>query len=424
MAPRKRTLIEVLFVLLLFGLIMCGHLVTKTRASASPSTLFDLGRILNPISRQDNIDPEEKCRNTLAALGASQLAYARTNDWRYGDMMNLHDSLSYDLRSAFRGTPYGYSIGWYVNKDKSDFLYTATVADGVDLQEFIIDSRQVVMEIDPVTFDEPDESWEYVIEQQELSMQYNGNYWWFESGSHANHIESYLNYSWRAYCIRGDLAYIPPIEFTMDEVPELIYISEMSGYYTVRPSEVQIDTTQAYSNAESAVGTLRAIASSNRAYADYHDDGTYGDFYDLQEDMYIAEGYTPDTMVEGYAIEWYLNEDKSLFAVVAIPTEYTEFNPVYIIDQSESMRKLIPVATYTPDVNYREMQLAEDEIMDETGEYAWEVEVELTGYESDIDVYMLPEHDEFLLKIPVIHGVDDLVYVSSQGMFYSTEVVR
>ncbi len=425
MAGRRRFFIEFSFIVALIVLIAGGHLVSSSGVSASPGTLFDLGRILNPLTKQGEIDPIDKCRTTLAALGASQLAYAQTNNWRYGNSRDLNNSLSYELQQAFWGSPYGYSIGWFVNRDKSDFLYTATAVGDVDLQDFMIDSRQMVMEIEPVKTGLDINHWLYLNEQQELSMRYNGTYWWFESGSSAYRIRSYLNFNQSAYCLVQDYEYAGNFEPLNYDYVELMYMSETSNFYIVFPSEVQVDMSVAYSNAENARGTLTAIASSNRAYRDSNPgDGTYGSFYDLLEMMYIAIGYTPDTMVSGYTLEWFMTEDKMLFSVVAIPTEYTEFNPVYMIDQTEVLRKLIPVATYTPDSNYSDMQHSADEMMNETGSYGWDVDAELTGYESDIDIYLLPEHDQVLLKIPVIHGVDDLVYVSSLGRFYSTEVVR
>jgi prepilin-type N-terminal cleavage/methylation domain-containing protein len=53
-----------------------------------------------------------------------------------------------------------------------------------------------------------------------------------------------------------------------------------------------------------AKGTLRSIGSSQLAYQGTNNDKLYGTFTALQEDLYIATGYTLGNMIENYSMTW------------------------------------------------------------------------------------------------------------------------
>jgi hypothetical protein len=415
MQGRKSTIGSIGLAIVFILLILTGHFFTHSSSAATPETILDLGRLAMGAGKQDADDPVEVCRRTLAWIGYSQMSYAESNHNRYGTYLDIHHSLPHGLTQAFGNTPYGYSIGWFVNRNKSDFMITATSYDNPNLQEFMIDSRQTVHEIDRVDIDDPADSWTEVLAFEEMARDERGSYAWIDPYtpySSRDNLWVFMNRYHHTFCIKA----IPP----GSDGYELIYLSGPGGYFTARPSRDQVNIFAVGRIAVDARGILRAIASSNRAYAGHA--GRYGSFEDLQDDLYIAEGYTPETMADGYRFDWFLNEEKDLFAVVAVPTIYPEINPAFLIDQTEVTRELVPVATYSPDANYLEIRLAMESYYDAHDEYTWSPDVELTGYESDIDIYLLPDHDRYLLKIPVIHGEDDLVYVSSLGQFYSTEV--
>lgn len=53
-----------------------------------------------------------------------------------------------------------------------------------------------------------------------------------------------------------------------------------------------------------AKGTLRSIGSSQLAYQGTNNEKKYGTFTALQEDLYIATGYTLGNMIENYSMTW------------------------------------------------------------------------------------------------------------------------
>jgi len=53
-----------------------------------------------------------------------------------------------------------------------------------------------------------------------------------------------------------------------------------------------------------AKGTLRSIGSSQLAYQGTNETKSFGSFSALQEDLYIAEGYDLENMIEGYTMTW------------------------------------------------------------------------------------------------------------------------
>ena len=53
-----------------------------------------------------------------------------------------------------------------------------------------------------------------------------------------------------------------------------------------------------------AKGTLRAIGSSQLAYAGTNNNKHYGTFGALKTDLYIAKGYSLGNMIENYSMSW------------------------------------------------------------------------------------------------------------------------
>ena len=53
-----------------------------------------------------------------------------------------------------------------------------------------------------------------------------------------------------------------------------------------------------------AKGTLRSIGSSQLAYAGTNNNKHYGTFDALQDDLYIADGYSLGNMIENYSMTW------------------------------------------------------------------------------------------------------------------------
>jgi type IV pilus assembly protein PilA len=83
-----------------------------------------------------------------------------------------------------------------------------------------------------------------------------------------------------------------------------------------------------------AKGTLRSIGSSQLAYQSTNNNKAYGTFTALQEDLYIATGYTMGNMIENYSMTWsatnpYLGTGNSTvrgignntFTVIAFPRD-------------------------------------------------------------------------------------------------------
>ena len=80
-----------------------------------------------------------------------------------------------------------------------------------------------------------------------------------------------------------------------------------------------------------AKSVLRSIGASQLAYRDQNDHGNYGSFEALQRDLYIAEDYTLDNIIEHYTLTWdvtnlstvspegIIGEDIHTFTVIAWP---------------------------------------------------------------------------------------------------------
>jgi hypothetical protein len=103
-----------------------------------------------------------------------------------------------------------------------------------------------------------------------------------------------------------------------------------------------------------AKGTLRSIGSSQLAYKDINVEHRYGSFDVLQEHGYIAEGYTPESMVENYLLTWEVNnlstvspegiiELVSTFTVIAYPRDTRQgFLNTFCVTEDQVVRVFVP----------------------------------------------------------------------------------
>ena len=92
-----------------------------------------------------------------------------------------------------------------------------------------------------------------------------------------------------------------------------------------------------------AKGTLLSLGSSDLAYQMTNDDRLFGTFEDMQEDLYIAEGYGYSTMIENYELRTFMEPDKTGFTFIAFPT--AEMDPalkIYAIDETQRLYSLTP----------------------------------------------------------------------------------
>jgi len=82
-----------------------------------------------------------------------------------------------------------------------------------------------------------------------------------------------------------------------------------------------------------AKGTLRSIGSSQLAYRGTNDAKNYGSFKALQDELYIAEGYSLENMIKNYTMTWDVYNDSTVmdeysellgvhtFTVIAFPRD-------------------------------------------------------------------------------------------------------
>ena len=103
-----------------------------------------------------------------------------------------------------------------------------------------------------------------------------------------------------------------------------------------------------------AKGTLRSIGSTQAVFFDKY--GRYGTFHDLLETNYIAEGYTPENMIENFDLTWQVSnlstvsDESSIgapmhsFTIVAWPEDT---RPGYLLTFGVSEDQIVRV--YNPD---------------------------------------------------------------------------
>lgn len=101
-----------------------------------------------------------------------------------------------------------------------------------------------------------------------------------------------------------------------------------------------------------AKGTLRSIGSSQLAYQGTNNEKLYGTFTALQEDLYIATGYTLGNMIENYSMTWSATNPyggtgssgmagigNNTFTVIALPRDTREgFLQTFCVTEDQVVR--------------------------------------------------------------------------------------
>lgn len=115
---------------------------------------------------------------------------------------------------------------------------------------------------------------------------------------------------WKAVLIGNILSYLLLIALTAVYIPPSTFLGRGAAWQS------------------RAKGTLRSIGSSQLAYQNTNDSKVYGSFKALKDEMYIAEGYTPTNMIEGYSLLWRVGDfdertEKTIptFTIIAFPNE-------------------------------------------------------------------------------------------------------
>jgi hypothetical protein len=265
----------------------------------------------------------------------------------------------------------------------------------------MIDSNGVLLALAPTSEDYLGISnWQAIISAQTQAHETLGEYAWMnpaELGERYKFAKLLLSEDSQSYVI--DVAYR---WFRQVEGP--LFASISNAYYialTYDPGEgytvEKWTVLSRLSVLESrAKAYLRSIGSSELAYQSMHDDKRFGTFEDIQNDLYIAESYTPDNMVEDYTIVWCLNENATDFAVVALPTEHTDMLRAYMVNGSQIVTELTP-ADRSSVASWPLTQVidAESASMADRGEYDW-VEAGQSRRAHDFDIFLSGDHKTYL----------------------------
>jgi hypothetical protein len=335
----------------------------------------------------------------LQFLAESQTAYFSEHN-EYATFQQLQQAGDIHVGVAPESMLDGYPVHWFLNEDKSDYAIIALSSDP-ELISFMIDSSGVLLALFPALEDYPGNLfWQPIIDAQTQAHETSGSYIWMnpaDLGEGYSSTRLLLSEDSQSYIIVATYNYFGgiggPLFASISNAYYMALTYDPDAGYTV------LKWTNPYrlSALESrAKGTLMSIGSSELAYQSTHDDKLFGTFEQLQNDQYIAEGYTPDNMLEGYTFLWCLNENATDFAVVALPTEYTDQLRTYMVNSSQIVTELTP-ADRSSVASWPLTQVidAESASMADRGEYDW-VEAGQSKVAHDFDIFLSGDHKTYL----------------------------
>ncbi len=222
-------------------LIIGGHIISASRASALPVILLQTGDASAGYSNGDEPRSVRQCRGTLRSIGSAQIAYASFyGAGKFGTLTDLQ--LSGFIAYSFTPDTIapGYSIGWFLNRNESDFAIIAMPSETPELQAFMIDSRQELLKIDPVEDVPQPVGWEHIMQIQGEGYADIGKYVWpevLESNDPPREFNVFQNGDRQVYLIAYIAPFIDYNELTFKPEPEYIYLSDIRFYYMALPDE-------------------------------------------------------------------------------------------------------------------------------------------------------------------------------------------
>ncbi len=340
---------------------------------------------------------------------------------KYGDFDELETSGFVAWEEHTRASLACFQTQWYVTEDGSDFTIIAFPLSSTEQSGLMIDSRERVCAIaasDDIGYIQS--TFDLFIEAEDTEWNDNGQYAFVDCGissSRYDPLKLLLSGNNEDFIVSKLYVYMEPVH-------GYIYLSHTdTAYATIEYIPEFCETTDEFLHAfeiatltKHAIGTLRSIGSCEQAYQRTNETGEFASFQDLLDDMFIAEGYTPDTMVENYRLLWLLNSDKSDFLVIAIPTELVDDLQIYVVDSSQIICSLEPTEIPSVRQAWHDAVEAENLAWETNGEYVW-LDIE--------DLYLNEAMDSCALSwsYDPMRGLPNYIYISETGIIYEREEV-
>jgi hypothetical protein len=207
----------------IFIVIAAFHSLAAVRANANPSVLLQLGSSSMAYGGVTTPEDIEQCRGTLKSIGASQISYASINrNGRYGSFVDLQQGLYINEIYTLNGIAPGYTLGWFLNQESSDFTVIALPNDPFVMSGMLIDSRQELRSISTVEMEAP-QDWLSIINQENQIYNSVGLYGWVRSSSQdGDGPLLYLSDDYSSYLVAGQHT---------ESAQEYFYLSATGKYY-------------------------------------------------------------------------------------------------------------------------------------------------------------------------------------------------
>ncbi len=367
----------------------------------------------------------------LRLLASNEQAYLEgPGNGKYGFPEELIDAVPFFYAHP-DDAPQGFTLQWFLNEDRSDFAIVALPKDDPEMIGLMIDSVGEVFAFTQAESDGYDEhNLNPIVDAENDEITGAGQYSFIdvpELHDRWHPITLLLNSEstsflakWTQDCLLGD--------------PGSAYLSGTGLAYFVGLYDSEIGSTLAEWRGYDrllgfearAKGTLRSIASSELAYRSIRGGEQFGSFQDLSDDLFIAEGYTPETMVEEYRLIWTLNRDKTDFAVVALPSdECSDELGIFMVDSSQVVVELIPSDTELVLHSWDAIIEAEQKAWETQGRHVWLEEDEITDGFGVEDLYIDEGGIAYVLSWPfdTLREMPHYCYLSETGTLYERKAV-
>jgi len=242
---RKRRDIPILVFLIVT--VVAGHVFAVRQIDAQSGELNNTSSAVAGYSTMNPDDPVERVTGLLRSFGSSQLAYASFyTSGRYGTLSELKLAGFVDEGLDAEVEAPGYDIGWYRNERRSNFTLVA-LPEGDDEggEGYIIDARQVVMRITPVSENATGVDFTYLIGSIEGTASGNDQmyYDWVEIPTTEvpnKEFDVLLTPDTSLYAVTWAATFVDVEVRTGRFIPEYVYLRVTDSYYSLEPyDEIQ-----------------------------------------------------------------------------------------------------------------------------------------------------------------------------------------
>jgi len=399
-------------------------------ARAVPTLLMQAeeGAAAGPAPTREDI--VESAASLLEMLAILENDFAQNSEeGKFGDFEDFVE-VNYITRGLTPDTfMSGFALQWYFNDDWTEYAIIALPTDDPEMVGLLIDSSGRLLSI--AELKDPEEERMFygglisVLTGKPTVGDQGERLEWPEPRIATSYgVTIYRSSDREAFALVGRTP-------SLQRGGADIYLSVPETFYWGTPFDLHLGTTSdeilEYKRitdfGRRAVGTLRTLGSSQLAFQGWQADRTYGTFQNLVDAEVVASGYTLETMCESYRLVWLLNRDRTRFAIVALPTAYTDILQTYMIDTSQIVWILTPSDSTWGSQAWNDILAEEEAAWRNSGAYVWPEALGVSGDQSEMEFFLNDTCDAFLLQLrfDVLREIPTYAYLSTTGVLYEKE---